>query len=55
MKYVVTFTKSYEYEVEADSRAEAINTSIGLFESDMCDPIADTSYSNIEVDVYSDE
>lgn len=50
MKYYVTFTQYFGYDVEADSEDEAIDAATELFESDMRTPIARTDYDEVEVD-----
>ena len=50
MKYNVTFTQYYEYTVEAESESEAISKAEESFQSDVCRPIAYTSYDDVEVE-----
>ena len=50
MKYEVTVTQYHYYEVDADNESEAKEIAIKEFESDMCNPIADTHYDDVEVE-----
>lgn len=49
-QYTVTFTKYYEYSVDADNEYEAKKKAIRCFEEDMSRPFADTSYDDVEVE-----
>jgi len=54
MLYTVTFTKYYEYEVEAKDEDKAIEIAERNFVHDMCGPIADTTYVDVDVDVFEE-
>ena len=49
MKYSVVITKYSYYTVEAEDEDEAEEEAIKEYVSDMCSPIADTSYDEVEV------
>lgn len=49
MKYSVVITRYSYYTVEAEDEDEAEEKAIEEYESDMCSPIADTSYDEVEV------
>lgn len=53
MKLNVCFIKYYNYEVEVpdyseESKDKAFSEAFKEFRSDMCSPIADTSYDDVE-------
>lgn len=48
--YTVTFTQYHTYEVEAEDEWEARDKAHREFESDMCSPIANPSYDEVEVE-----
>lgn len=48
--YTVTFVQYYTYEVEAENEHEAENEAYKEFESDMCCPVANTFYDDIEIE-----
>ena len=50
MKFEVTFTQYYTYEVEAESEDEAVSKAHRQFESDMRSPIANTAYDYVDVE-----
>lgn len=50
MKYTVTFAKYYTYEVEAKDKREAFDEAHGEFVNEMCNPIADTCYDEVEIE-----
>ena len=47
-EYNVTFTKYYNYYVEAESKEEAIKIAENDFRADMRSSIADTTYDEVE-------
>ncbi len=49
MKYTVCFTQTYTYEVEAESREEAIDLASEDFEEELSSPFARTDYDDIEI------
>lgn len=50
-KYIVTFTKYYTYEIEANDEDEAIDIALEEnFYPEMRCPIADYSYDEVEVE-----
>ena len=49
MKYIVTFEKYYEYEVEGNNADEAYENAYAEFEEDMLHPVVDTSYDDVEI------
>lgn len=49
MEYTVTFIKYYEYTVEAESAEEAVDEAYEVFRTQMRQPVADTTYDDIEV------
>lgn len=49
MIYEVTFTQYHTYEIEAESDDEAMELAESEFVSDMCRPIADTHYDDVEI------
>lgn len=49
MKYSVVITRYSYYTVEAEDEDEAEEEAIKEYVSDMCSPIADTSYDEVEV------
>lgn len=55
MKYTVTFTKYYMYEVDAKTVGEAEDCAYEHFVSEMRRPIACTDYDEVEVDPDEDE
>ena len=54
-RYRVTFTQNYDYEIEAENESEAESLAYKDFESDMCYPVANTSYDECEVECLDDE
>ncbi|MBQ2175325.1 MAG: hypothetical protein II453_09760 [Alphaproteobacteria bacterium] len=50
MKFEVTFTQYYTYEVEAESEDEAVDIAHMEFVSDMRSPVANTAYDDVEVE-----
>lgn len=54
-KYLVTVTQYHLYEVEAENATKARNLGLVEFDEDMRDPIADTHYDEVEVDVLDEE
>lgn len=50
MKFEVTFTQYYTYEVEAKSEDEAVSKAYRQFESDMLNPVANTAYDDVDVE-----
>ena len=48
--YTVTFTVYHTYDVEADDEFAAEKEALEEFEHDMCSPIADTHYDDIEIE-----
>ena len=50
MKYIVTFTQCYDYEVDADNEDDAITKAEKEFEGDMRSPIANTVYDYVDVE-----
>lgn len=55
MKYRVTFTCYYEYEVEAEDENEAEDIGYDEFRSEMARPIACTHYDDIDIECLDDE
>ena len=53
--YVVTFTQYYTYQVEANNEQEAENTAYGLFKQEMCYPVANTSYDELEIECLDED
>lgn len=49
-EYRIYFTKYYTYYVEAETEDEAIEIAEKDFRTDMCCPIADTTYDEVEVE-----
>lgn len=49
MNCLVTFTQFHEYEIEAKNENEALEKAKSEFYNDMCRPIADTHYDDIEI------
>lgn len=49
MKYIVTFVKYHDYEIEAKDEKEAFDKAYREYCSDMRSPIADTTYDDMEV------
>ena len=55
MNYTVTFIQYHVYEVEADSDSEAEKKAYEKFRGDMCRPIAQTWYDEVEIDCDEEE
>jgi hypothetical protein len=55
MKYTVTFTQYWTYDVEAKTTQEAESLAHEIFLRDMYRPVAITSYDEVEVDPDVDE
>lgn len=55
MKYTVTFTQHWSYEVEAKTTEEAENIAYEKFSADMHYPCAYTFYDEVEFDPDMDE
>lgn len=55
MKYLVTFTKHYEYWIEADDDQEAVDKGYEEFCRERKIPVADTSYDEILVEPQESE
>jgi hypothetical protein len=55
MRYRVTFTQYYEYEVEAETDDEAEEIAFEDFEAAMRSPIARLYYDDVEIDPLDDE
>lgn len=55
MKYTVTFTQYWSYDVEAKTTEEAEGLAYDKFKADMYRPIAHTDYDEVEVDPDYDE
>lgn len=55
MKYSVTFTQYFGYDVEADNEEDAIKEAEELFESDMRTPTARTDYDDVTIEYNPEE
>ena len=55
MKYTVTFTKYYSYDIDATSESEAEDEAYQQFCSDMHSPVASTWYDEVEIECEEDE
>lgn len=55
MRYQVTFTKYYFYDVEGHDVDTAIDEAYKLFRSEMTCPIADTSYDQLDIEPLNEE
>ena len=55
MTYTVTFTQYHTYDVEADNDYEAENKAYEKFRSDMCSPVGQTWYDDVEIECDEDE
>lgn len=55
MRYQVTFTKYYFYDVEGHDVDTAIDEAYKLFRSEMTCPIADTSYDQLDIEPLDEE
>lgn len=55
MRYQVTFTKYYFYDVEGHDVNTAIDEAYKLFRSEMTCPIADTSYDQLDIEPLDEE
>jgi hypothetical protein len=52
MKFDVFFHKFYSYyDIEAESKDEALEIAEGYFRETMCSPIADPTYDEVEIEV----
>lgn len=49
-KYRVLFTQYYSYNVDAEDEQTAIDLAYDEFHSDMCCPIANTCYDDVEIE-----
>ena len=54
-RYRVIFTTYEEYEIEANSREEALNEAERQLENDRCSPIANICYDEREIEEIDDE
>lgn len=50
MTYTVTFIQYHTYEVEAKDDREAENKAYEEFRGDMCKPVANTWYDEVEIE-----
>lgn len=50
MNYTVTFIQYHIYEVEAESESEAEDKAYGEFRDDMCRPVGQTWYDEVEIE-----
>ena len=48
--YRIYFTKYYTYYVEAETEDEAIEIAEGDFRAEMCYPVVDTTYDDVEAE-----
>lgn len=55
MKYAVTFVQEYYYEVEADNENNAEDLAYRKFYSDVCRPVANTHYDDVEIEELEDD
>ena len=55
MKYTVKFEQYHTYEVEADSKDEALDKAHDEFLSDMYYPAANTWYDAVDIDCDEDD
>ena len=55
MKYTVTFTQYWSYDVDAKTAKEAEDLAYEKFKADMSYPVANTVYDDVEVDPDCDE
>lgn len=49
-EYKICFIKYHTYHVKAETEDEAIEIAEDIFCSDMCYPVADTTYDEVEVE-----
>ncbi len=54
MKYRVTFTQCYDYDIEAEDEDEAVSTAEREFRTDMLMPVARTVYDYVDVEEQED-
>lgn len=54
-RYMVTFSQYHIYHVEASDEDAAEDMAYKKFKSDMCTPIANTFYDEVEVEPEDDE